>query len=418
MEERRRRALRRSRVLLVEGLRLEPLWAPLRDRGVFTADMVEELQSLGTRREQARQLVIDLESRGQQAFPVFVSILRDTGQGELADALSEACGSLPSQPRDLRPVELEPSGEKRGKSASAVERLSIPVQAKSEQFRAPPAPAQGSAVDKSDHNLVYQLKADPCGHCLIINNITFSPDSGLSTRTGSDVDCERLEKRFKSLCFRVQTLKDLKAQEINTQLRSLAQEDHNALDCCLVVILSHGCQTSHNQFPGGIYGTDGKSIPIEKIVKHFDGSNCPSLRGKPKLFFIQACGGDQKDQGFEVDCESPEGEACRSSVESDATPFQAPSGTLDEPDAVASLPTPGDILVSYSTFPGFVSWRDKLSGSWYVETLDSVLEHHARCEDLLTLLLRVANAVSAKGKFKQIPGCFNFLRKKFFFMCK
>lgn len=73
-------------------------------------------QSLGTRREQVRQLVIDLESRGQQAFPVFLLILRDTGQGELADALSEACGSLPSQPINLRPVELEPSGEKRGKS--------------------------------------------------------------------------------------------------------------------------------------------------------------------------------------------------------------------------------------------------------------------------------------------------------------
>ncbi|KAM9175885.1 caspase-9 isoform 2-T2 [Mergus octosetaceus] len=359
MEERRRWALRRSRVLLVERLRPEPLWEPLRERGVFTAAMLEELRSLRTRREQARQLVIDLESRGQQAFPMFLSILRDTGQGELADALSEACGSLPSQPINLRPVELEPSGEKRGKSESTVERLSIPVQDKNEQFRAPPAPAQGSAVDKSDHNL-----------------------------------------------------------EINAKLRSLAQQDHSALDCCLVVILSHGCQTSHNQFPGGIYGTDGKSIPIEKIVKHFDGSNCPSLRGKPKLFFIQACGGDQKDQGFEVDCDSPEDETCRSSVESDATPFQAPSGNLDEPDAVASLPTPGDILVSYSTFPGFVSWRDKLSGSWYVETLDSVLKLHAHSEDLLTMLLRVANAVSAKGKFKQIPGCFNFLRKKFFFMCK
>uniref|UniRef100_A0A8B9SUC7 Caspase 9 n=1 Tax=Anas platyrhynchos TaxID=8839 RepID=A0A8B9SUC7_ANAPL len=402
MEERRRRALRRSRVLLVERLRPEPLWEPLRERGVFTEAMLEELRSLRTRREQVRQLVIDLESRGQQAFPVFLSILRDTGQGELADALSEACGSLPSQPINLRPVQLEPSGEKRGKSESTVERLSIPVQDKNEQFRAPPAPAKGSAVDKSDQNLVYQLKADPCGHCLIINNITFSPDSGLSTRTGSDVDCERLEKRFKSLCFRVQTLRNLKAQEINAKLRSLAQQDHSALDCCLVVILSHGCQTSHNQFPGGIYGTDGISIPIEKIVKHFDGSNCPSLRGKPKLFFIQACGGDQKDQGFE----------------SDATPFQAPSGNLDEPDAVASLPTPGDILVSYSTFPGFVSWRDKSSGSWYVETLDSMLGQHAHSEDLLTVLVRVANAVSAKGKFKQIPGCFNFLRKKFFFMCK
>lgn len=64
---------------------------------------------------------------------------------------------------------------------------------------------------------------------------------------------------------------------------------------------------------------------------------------------------DQKDQGFEVDCDSPEDETCRSSVESDATPFQAPLGNLDEPDAVASLPTPGDILVSYSTFPGEIT---------------------------------------------------------------
>lgn len=30
-------------------------------------------------------------------------------------------------------------------------------------------------------------------------------------------------------------------------------------------------------------------------------------------------------------------------------------------------------------------------------------------------VLQVANAVSEKGTYKQIPGCFNFLRKKLFF---
>ncbi|XP_031469299.1 caspase-9 [Phasianus colchicus] len=418
MEEERRRALRRGRVRLVEGLRPEALWGPLQARGVFTSAMVEDMQSAGTRREQARQLVIDLETRGKQAFPIFLSILRDTGHGDLADMLDEGCGSPVSPPVDLRPVQLELPGERRDKSVSTAERLSIPVQAESQQFQMPPAPAHGSAVDKSDHRLVYQLRADPCGHCLIFNNVNFSRDSDLSARAGSDIDCEKLEKRFKSLCFHVRTLRNLKAQEIDLELRKLAQLDHSTLDCCLVVILSHGCQTSHIQFPGGIYGTDGKTIPIEKIVNYFNGSQCPSLRGKPKLFFIQACGGEQKDQGFEVGCESPQDETCRGSVESDAIPFQAPAGSVDEPDAVASLPTPGDILVSYSTFPGFVSWRDKVSGSWYVETLDSVLEHHARSEDLLTMLLRVSDIVSTKGKYKQIPGCFNFLRKKFFFLCK
>ncbi|NXU94932.1 CASP9 protein, partial [Xiphorhynchus elegans] len=262
----------------------------------------------------------------------------------------------------------------------------------------------------------YELKADPCGHCLILNNVNFSRDSCLSTRVGSDIDCEKLQRRFRALHFDILTRKDLKAQEMALELQKLAQQDHSALDCCIVVILSHGCQTSHIQFPGGVYGTDGKHIPIEKIVNYFNGSNCPSLRGKPKLFFIQACGGEQKDRGFIVDCDSPKDEAPGASLESDATPFRAPLGNVDEPDAIACLPTPSDILVSYSTFPGFVSWREA-SGSWYVETLDTVLEKYAHSEDLLNMLLRVANAVSAKGRYKQIPGCFNFLRKKFFFMC-
>ncbi|XP_064353157.1 caspase-9 isoform X2 [Dromaius novaehollandiae] len=393
MEEERRRALRRCRVRLVAALRVAPLWGPLEARGVFTRAMLEELQSAGSRREQARQLVTDLETRGKQAFPIFVSILRDTGQGDLADLLSQACELPPVQPADVMPLEPSLSRETRNRS-SAVDSL------------------------KRNSDLLYDLKADPCGYCLILNNVNFSRDSDLLTRAGSNIDCEKLEKRFKSLHFNVLTRQDLKAQEIVWELQKLARLDHSALDCCLVVILSHGCQTSHIQFPGGIYGTDGKAIPVEKIVNYFNGSHCPSLRGKPKLFFIQACGGEQKDQGFEVESDSPGDEARRVSVESDATPFQAPSGASDEPDAVASLPTPSDILVSYSTFPGFVSWRDRLSGSWYVETLDNVLDQYAHSEDLLNMLLRVADAVSAKGKYKQIPGCFNFLRKRFFFMCK
>ncbi|KFV96043.1 Caspase-9, partial [Fulmarus glacialis] len=377
------------------------------------------LQSAGSRGEQARQLVIDLETRGKQAFPIFLSILRDTGQGDLADMLIKECECplAPPQLVNLRPVELDLRGEKHKK------RLPFLVGVASRWISRRALRVRGCLIAMCACQ-VYDLKADPCGHCLILNNVNFSRDSDLSTRDGSNVDCEKLEKRFKALRFDVLTRRDLKAQEMVSELQKLARQDHSALDCCIVVILSHGCQTSHIQFPGGIYGTDGKPIPIEKIVNYFNGSHCPSLRGKPKLFFIQACGGEQRDRGFLVDCDSPGDEAPGGSLESDATPFQTPSGNMDEPDAVASLPTPSDILVSYSTFPGFVSWREASSGSWYVEMLDSVLEQYAHTEDLLKagkclfFLRFVANAVSAKGRYKQIPGCFNFLRKKFFFACK
>ncbi|XP_048374761.1 caspase-9 isoform X3 [Sphaerodactylus townsendi] len=267
-------------------------------------------------------------------------------------------------------------------------------------------------------DMVYVLNSDPCGYCLIINNVTFSKESGLSTRTGSDVDCKRLEERFGSLHFQVLTRRNLTRQEIIRELQQLAGQDHRSLDCCLVVILSHGCQTRHNQFPGGILGTDGKPIAVEKIVSCFDGSHCPPLRGKPKLFFIQACGGEQKDRGFEVEVDPSVNQQHGSTLDSDATPFQIAAGDSDQPDAIAILPTPSDILVSYSTFPGFVSWRDKSSGSWYVETLDDILGKFARSEDLLVMLTRVQNSISAKDKYKQMPGNFNFLRKKFFFKAR
>lgn len=54
--------------------------------------------------------------------------------------------------------------------------------------------------------------------------------------------------------------------------------------------------------------------------------------------------------------------------------------------------------LSLSPPAGFVSWRDTTSGSWYIETLDGVLEQWAHCEDLLTLLLRVRLLAGAGGE--------------------
>ncbi|XP_060040074.1 caspase-9, partial [Erinaceus europaeus] len=330
------------------------------------------------------------------------------GQDSLASYLRTSCQSslqnpravspLDHLPRVLEPIDLRPQ-------------VSRPVDSAS-------GPVSNSGVVESwkeKADLAYILKADPCGHCLIINNVNFCPESRLRTRVGSDIDCGKLQRRFGSMHFLVEVLCDLTAQQMGQALVQLARRDHSALDCCVVAILSHGCQASHRQFPGAVYGTDGRPVSIERIVNIFYGASCPSLGGKPKLFFIQACGGDQKDVGFKVASTPSRDVSPPRSPETDAVPFQDSLATFDQPDAMASLPMPSDIFVSYCTFPGFVSWRETSHGSWYIKTLDSVLEQWAHAEDLQTLLLRVANAVSEKGVYKQIPGCFNFLRKRFFF---
>lgn len=54
------------------------------------------------------------------------------------------------------------------------------------------------------------MDTNPCGHCLIINNVEFEPQSELNNRKGSDIDCEKLERRFKALSFIVEVKTNLR----------------------------------------------------------------------------------------------------------------------------------------------------------------------------------------------------------------
>ncbi|KAG8537408.1 hypothetical protein GDO81_024570, partial [Engystomops pustulosus] len=285
-------------------------------------------QVSGTRRDQARQLLIDLETRGSDAFHLFLQCLRESGQLVLANLLQESGG----QREVIRPPPQTPVTEI-PKKRHPVDQTPDPLNVETD----------------------YPMNFDPCGYCLIINNMKFSESSGLSYRTGSDIDREKLEKRMRLYRFEVTVKNDLKAAEIREELQRLAARDHTERDCCLVVILSHGCETRHTRFPGGVYGTDGGRISVEGIVNYFNGYNCPGLRGKPKLFFIQACGGEEQDKGCTVDLGDSGDQPNKpdtDSLQSDASALPPDTGDTDETDAVATLPTPGDILVSYSTFPG------------------------------------------------------------------
>ena len=49
---------------------------------------------------------------------------------------------------------------------------------------------------------------------------------------------------------------------------------------------------------GVVYGVDGVEVDIEKeICEPFNGRNCPSLSGKPKIFLIQDCPGSECEFG-------------------------------------------------------------------------------------------------------------------------
>uniref|UniRef100_A0A8C8EQW1 Caspase 9 n=1 Tax=Oncorhynchus tshawytscha TaxID=74940 RepID=A0A8C8EQW1_ONCTS len=388
-----------NRVNLVRDLNPSDMYHGLLSKGIFTQDMIDEIKSSGIRQGQARQLVRDLETRGSLAFPALIECLHETGQHSLAELLLD--GEPQNQPLP-QPVHVRPVVRP------------LPVSPERE-FGKP------RATGRVRHDSIqsYKMDANPCGHCLIINNVDYEPKSVLSKHTGSNIDCEKLERRFKSLNFIVLVKRNLKQKQIKQELSALSKKDHSQYDCCVVIMLSHGTEVCNNRFPGAV---DGPNVPVQHITNYLNGQNCLSLQGKPKIFFIQACGGGERDTGFEVSPDKARPCIGGTGDQTDAMPMSSSSDSLstqsDEPDAKATLPTASDILVSYSTFPGYVSWRDTQAGSWYVETLDNMLEENAATDDLVTMLMMVNHEVSeytANGLYKQMPGSFNFLRKLLYF---
>ena len=60
---------------------------------------------------------------------------------------------------------------------------------------------------------------------------------------------------------------------------TVSEKNHKDADCLVLVILSHGGESV-------IHGTDGPLL-LAEVCGRFNGNLCPSLRGKPKIIFIQ-----------------------------------------------------------------------------------------------------------------------------------
>ena len=69
------------------------------------------------------------------------------------------------------------------------------------------------------------------------------------------------------------------------------KKDHENYDCFVCCVLSHGAI-------GSVYAADGREVAIKELTQPFKSVLCTGLRGKPKLFFIQACQGKEKQPGI------------------------------------------------------------------------------------------------------------------------
>ncbi|XP_077777188.1 caspase-2 isoform X4 [Podarcis muralis] len=235
-------------------------------------------------------------------------------------------------------------------------------------------------------HMAYRMKSHPRGLALILSNVHFSSETDLEFRSGGNVDQTALEMLFRHLGYQVMVRHDQTAQEMHKELENFSKLPvHRDVDSCIVSLLSHGIE-------GGVYGVDGKLLQLQEIFRLFDNANCPRLQNKPKMFFIQACRGDETDRGVDqIDGnERADSPGCE---ESDANKKENPK---------LRLPTCSDMICGYACLRGTAAMRNTKRGSWYIEALTSVFAEDSRNTHVADMLVKVNGMI--KHREGHAPG--------------
>ena len=238
------------------------------------------------------------------------------------------------------------------------------------------------------------------GLALIISNETFDASARLSQRICTPYDNKRLKDTLTGIGYRVVIRKNQTGREMNALFETIKVNSPGELhiknedDSFICFISSHGDWDSVKN-TDKIYGRDKGSLYLQEVV--YDKLNaivCRHLRGKPKLFFVQACRGAQVGR------------------------IADDGGTKVDP--VPRLPRESDFFLSYSTAPETKAFRfdpnrpqpegtavdisdddhyDSFKiGSFYITELCVALKRFAGKLDLFNIILSVHQTLEATDK--------------------
>ena len=214
----------------------------------------------------------------------------------------------------------------------------------------------------------YPMRGERHGVALIINNKKFD---GHKERAGTDRDESNLVQTWLYLGYHVEVRRNCTGKEIEDIFQDVdgfleasnekAVDEEAENDSFVSCILSHGGRD-------GVIGSDSKGIKQEAIERLIGQSKI--LRGKPKLFFVQTCRGDN------------------------------PGAELQADEGKERVTNRSDMHFSYATTLGDKAWRDPVTGSWFVSELCKILCEFAPCCTLHEMQLKLNATVPANVSYK------------------
>ena len=136
----------------------------------------------------------------------------------------------------------------------------------------------------------YKMSKFPHGLAVIFNNVDFKKHN---RRDGTEVDETIISTTFRYLGYKVIVHRNFTSIDMLIRLEEIKMLDHSTYDSFVCCFLSHGSEDK-------VYGSDSEYNTLESLANRLTADNCPTLAGKPKLFFIQTCRGSMETRAVTI----------------------------------------------------------------------------------------------------------------------
>ncbi|XP_012883824.1 PREDICTED: caspase-14 [Dipodomys ordii] len=212
-------------------------------------------------------------------------------------------------------------------------------------------------------------------------------------REGSKADLDALERMFRQLRFENTTKENPTGRQFLEEMKAF-QETLDGwaepVSCAFVVLMAHGDE-------GLLKGVDEEMVELDNLFEALNNKNCAALRGKPKLFMVQACRGEHRDLGEAIGGDQV---------------------AVIEQEHPQTIPTYTDTVHVYATMEGHIAYRHDKDGSSFIQTVADVFtKKKGPVLELLTeVTRRMAEAeLMQEGRVRKVnPEIMSTLRKRLY----
>lgn len=235
----------------------------------------------------------------------------------------------------------------------------------------------------------YPLNFPRMGRCIVVHQNFLAPSTNVDSTQATDEDVRSLAWSFTRLHFQVDVVHNRTVAELRALVTELSAFDHSRYSCFVLCVVSHGER-------GLIFGGDEGKKLLRDVVDAFSPTRCPSLKGKPKLFVIQACRPAEGSAGAQK--KSP--------------------GPLNAADAMP--PLQADMVLACAAAEGYVEHIDSSVGTPFIQKFCRVLDSsdvgNMHILDILSSVNRglAAEFGKTKGYTKQSTSVGSHLSKLFY----